>query len=113
MRETRNLRERVAIRLRRKTIYGIPDARLRVFTYARPPAASHTQTMAGAERDQKTVTGVRCGHCGAVIGVYEPMIVVRDGDAWETSRAAEPLPLHGAEFYHRDCFAEPADDAAV
>lgn len=31
-----------------------------------------------------------CAHCGEVIGVYEPIIVVQSGDARETSRAAEP-----------------------
>lgn len=69
-------------------------------------------TMAG-EADHKMVKGVRCGHCDAVIGVYEPMIVVRDGNARETSRAAEPLPLQSIELYHRDCFRARAGDAAA
>jgi hypothetical protein len=49
---------------------------------------------------------MRCVHCGDVIGVYEPL-VARVGDAArETSRAAEPdVADHGAELYHRECFA--------
>jgi hypothetical protein len=50
---------------------------------------------------------VWCKHCDAVIGVYEPLIVIVSGEARETSRAAEPgLPLDCAEHYHRDCYLQ-------
>jgi len=50
---------------------------------------------------------LRCTHCGDVIGVYEPMVVVRVGDAArETSRAADPeLPRAGDEHFHSECYA--------
>jgi hypothetical protein len=50
---------------------------------------------------------VRCHHCEDVIGVYEPMIVLADGQARSTSRAAEPD--HGepvGECYHRACYTQ-------
>ncbi len=34
--------------------------------------------------------GMRCGRCGEVIGVYEPLVHVIDGIAHKTSRAADP-----------------------
>jgi hypothetical protein len=48
----------------------------------------------------------RC-QCGDVIGVYEPMIVLTDGQARITSRAAEQddRGLIG-ECYHHTCYAE-------
>jgi hypothetical protein len=50
---------------------------------------------------------LRCHHCQDVIGVYEPMIVLSDGRAHNTSRAAgqddrEPV----GECYHRACYTE-------
>jgi hypothetical protein len=33
---------------------------------------------------------IRCTHCGDVIGVYEPLVVVADDEARRTSLAAEP-----------------------
>ncbi len=42
-----------------------------------------------------------CDHCDEVIGVYEPMVVVTEAGARETSTAAEPsLGLERAERYH-------------
>jgi hypothetical protein len=42
-----------------------------------------------------------------VIGVYEPMILVRDGHARETSRAAEgDDSLQLGACYHRACFTQ-------
>jgi hypothetical protein len=48
-----------------------------------------------------------CKHCGDVIGVYEPMIVVIEGQTRETSRAAEPGTgdLLG-DCYHGACYLE-------
>ncbi|HMD52753.1 MAG TPA: hypothetical protein VKG62_08550 [Solirubrobacteraceae bacterium] len=45
-----------------------------------------------------------CELCGEVIGVYEPLIAVGEGDARETSRAAEPNLQEGVECFHRACF---------
>jgi hypothetical protein len=50
---------------------------------------------------------LRCRACGDVIGVYEPMIVLTDGQARNTSRAAEKStarPL--GECYHHACYRE-------
>lgn len=48
---------------------------------------------------------LRCQNCGDVIGVYEPMTVVADGQARDTSRAAEPDISRGVdECYHRACY---------
>jgi hypothetical protein len=49
---------------------------------------------------------VRCVHCGDVIGVYEPLVAQTGDEVRETSRAAEPdVAEHGAQLYHRECFA--------
>ena len=56
---------------------------------------------------------LRCRRCGDVIGVYEPLILLVDGAALETSRAAarEGPPLT-VECYHRDCFGVRRDEDA-
>ena len=50
---------------------------------------------------------LRCHHCEDVIGVYEPMIVLTDGQARNTSRAAEKdtAPPVG-ECYHHACYRQ-------
>jgi hypothetical protein len=50
---------------------------------------------------------LRCRHCEDVIGVYEPMIVLDNGRARDTSRAAEQddAGLVG-ECYHSACYAQ-------
>jgi hypothetical protein len=48
---------------------------------------------------------LRCRHCDDVIGVYEPMVVLTDGQPRNTSRAAEQD--HGpsvGECYHHACY---------
>ncbi len=54
----------------------------------------------------------RCHICGEVIGVYEPLVRLLDGHAFETSRALE---LDSAErsggVYHRVCFERLKDDS--
>jgi len=47
----------------------------------------------------------RCASCGELIGVYEPIVVVKpDGALRETSIAADPqLETGGASLYHRGC----------
>ncbi len=47
-----------------------------------------------------------CRHCREVIGVYEPMVIVLDGEALLTSRAATDATIpHDAHRYHETCFA--------
>lgn len=46
-----------------------------------------------------------CTHCGIAIGVYEPVVLVADGDVRETSRAAAPLAVARArQRFHRACY---------
>jgi hypothetical protein len=48
---------------------------------------------------------LRCVSCGDVIGAYETLVVLHDGRARSTSKAAETdsgAPL--SECYHRACF---------
>lgn len=56
---------------------------------------------------------MRCHHCGDTIGVYEPLIVLGDGFARETSRAAEPgaASAEGAR-YHRACWERRHEQSA-
>jgi hypothetical protein len=50
---------------------------------------------------------LRCPPCGDVIGVYEPMIVLTDGQARITSRAAEPDDWEPVgECYHDACYTQ-------
>ena len=57
-----------------------------------------------------TATRLICDHCHELIGVYEPIVVVSDGEARETSRAAEPaIASEPGKCYHRDCYFERAE----
>lgn len=59
------------------------------------------------------MTAPRCIDCQETIGVYEPLVVLADDEARETSRAAEPRALEpGVRCYHRSCF-ERTDDRAT
>jgi hypothetical protein len=51
---------------------------------------------------------MRCLHCGEVIGVYEPMVVLVDGQARSTSRAAaeQDEEALAGERYHHACYAQ-------
>lgn len=52
-----------------------------------------------------------CKGCGDVIGVYEPLVALKDGHPHETSRINERIgPASGIECYHRDCFARDGDE---
>jgi hypothetical protein len=52
------------------------------------------------------VSAPRCLRCGEPIGVYEPLVVVVEGTARTTSRAAEPAIAAGpGEHYHLVCHA--------
>jgi hypothetical protein len=49
---------------------------------------------------------IRCAHCGEVIGVYEPLIVLEGSGPRLTSRAAEPASDgdgDGTVRYHDAC----------
>lgn len=48
----------------------------------------------------------RCEHCADVIGGYEPLVLVVDGQAHETSRAAIKDGTVGERVrrYHRECY---------
>lgn len=49
---------------------------------------------------------LRCHHCGDVLGVYEPLTALIDGQAHETSRAwVRDSAAVVEECYHRDCYA--------
>lgn len=50
-----------------------------------------------------------CESCGEVIGVYEPLVRLLDGRAYETSRAVEPSH-QGGEHYHRACYGRLGND---
>lgn len=55
--------------------------------------------------DREVSVPPRCSHCGEVIGVYEPLVVLVQGQARETSRLLEPLVgSHADVQYHRACF---------
>jgi hypothetical protein len=57
---------------------------------------------------------LRCQVCGALIGVYEPLMVRGDGIVRETSRASEPdlSPIAG-EHYHSACYPAELEDYAI
>ncbi len=57
---------------------------------------------------------LRCDHCGEVIGVYEPLVRVLDGRAYESSRASEPACSgRGGEHYHRACYDHVSEDSPL
>ena len=54
---------------------------------------------------------LRCQDCGEVIGVYEPLVRVLDGRAYESSRAREPAcPERGGVHFHRACYERLSED---
>jgi hypothetical protein len=54
---------------------------------------------------------LRCHRCGEVIGVYEPLVMLLDGRARETSRALEPATAdRDGDCYHRACYQGPGED---
>ncbi len=57
---------------------------------------------------------LRCDHCGDVIGVYEPTVLVIADRPWLASQAARPeLALDAHERYHRDCYESARGPGAV
>ncbi len=59
--------------------------------------------MSGAREEPPPA--FRCGHCGDVLGVYEPIVIVAEGSVTHTSRVAlgDSLPA-GSGWFHRDCW---------
>lgn len=52
---------------------------------------------------------MRCGRCGDAIGVYEPLVLVKDGEVRITSVAAEAhIGEEPGERFHRACHGEQA-----
>jgi hypothetical protein len=47
---------------------------------------------------------VRCERCRDVVGVYEPVIALVEGEALRTSLAIMPERLRGAPCFHESCF---------
>jgi hypothetical protein len=50
---------------------------------------------------------MKCRGCGDVIGYYEPLVLLIDGQPRTTSAAAEPQVGDApGEHFHRACYAE-------
>jgi len=62
-----------------------------------------------SDRPSPARTTLRCGLCEDVIGVYEPLITLANGQPHMTSRAAEAhVGAYGEPCFHRACFVAPA-----
>jgi hypothetical protein len=57
---------------------------------------------------------MRCGHCGEVIGIYEPLVLAHEGLVRTTSVAGEPrIGAEPGQRFHRACYCEiPAGSTA-
>ncbi len=65
--------------------------------------------MEAYERGSFATWPPRCGICGEIMGVYEPLVCVINGVPRETSRAGDPLLARSAEVcYHAACCQEDA-----
>jgi hypothetical protein len=50
---------------------------------------------------------MRCGRCGEVIGIYEPLVLAHEGLVRATSVAGEPqIAAEAGERFHRACYPE-------
>jgi hypothetical protein len=48
---------------------------------------------------------LNCSYCSEVIGIYEPMITLSEGDVRETSLAVDPNGgVRANHCYHRACY---------
>ena len=58
---------------------------------------------------------MKCEHCGDVIGVYEPLVLLNDGCVRTTSAAAEPhLGEMPGVLFHSACYTQsPAASASA
>lgn len=59
------------------------------------------------EKPNPTPEKPHCAHCGDVIGAYEPMILLVDGEPRKTSAFAEQArEPHTSECYHTACYPQ-------
>jgi hypothetical protein len=64
------------------------------------------QPLSPSEKPDPMPQKPHCAHCGDVIGAYEPMTLVLDGEPRRTSAFAEQArDLHSVECYHSACFS--------
>jgi hypothetical protein len=57
---------------------------------------------------------LRCHRCADVIGAYEPMVVLVEGEARNTSRAVERAVRDPVgECYHHDCYRQAHGDPVL
>lgn len=69
-------------------------------------ATGRTLTDTDGMHDEFSPRPPRCDHCGEVIGVYDPLVLVSAGEAKETTLAADP-DLSASEedtWYHSSCY---------
>ena len=60
----------------------------------------------GSSEHAGTSGTLTCCLCGVVIGAYEPMVLVSEGQARVTSQASEPdAAAHSGAKYHEGCYA--------
>jgi hypothetical protein len=73
-------------------------------------SAHQTEGQGAFQRRSAVSTAPRCALCGEVIGVYEPLVRLCEGQAHEGSRALEPQAIgRDSERYHRACFQRLKD----
>ena len=58
--------------------------------------------MQGIPMDEKLC----CARCGDVIGAYEPLVLLRDGRALDTSKAEMDDGVPPGECYHHACYTQ-------
>lgn len=58
---------------------------------------------------------MKCGHCGEVIGIYEPLVLAHEGLVRTTSVAGDPrIGAEPGQRFHRACYYEiPAGSTAA
>jgi hypothetical protein len=54
---------------------------------------------------------LRCVRCGDVIGAYEPLVVLRDGRALDSSKTEMVDGIPSGECYHDACYAQAREHA--
>jgi len=74
-------------------------------------AIEHTSSAAGGRRPVCGAPDIgepmTCRECGDVIGCYEPLVLLLDGQPRTTSATAEPQVGDApGEHFHRACYAE-------
>jgi hypothetical protein len=76
--------------------------------------APHPDAGVGQHERVVVEQPMRCGRCGEVIGIYEPLVLAHEGLVRATSVAGEPrIAAEPGERFHRACYAEnPAGSTA-